>query len=522
MGQQSMREFLQDRKNAEVSGQIAAVDTDFNPRQTPAVSGEDAFSAGQQAYDQAMAGAQTDEQKAEVVRNYTPTLQALSDQRATPASVAYSMGTGPAYQQRSAQFSPQEVEGAKTQTRAGIYQRAGREDDAARVLVNAARSRELADRDELRSALADPRRTQAQAQAQAPGSAGMDDLSGGAQPTTSATAGAVRNGVPALRDPLDHYLQNVAPKAIQTLVQQGHIETAKRYSDFLESRQGQQYAKLYTQGLRQFAVGDHAGAMSKFESLYNSDAFPDGNRVKLTALDGDQMRVDQIDQQGKVIGTKTGAISALTEQAALFLNPLQATKFMAEQQGKRKTEGALLDRQLQLEGARQTGREAQDDRRDEGMRIRLDAQSAQLDKRLGAQSSQLDRRLQAQADKGLTTAQQTKNDSIGAAREQLTGMSQADIQRKTQSSLSSGRANPEYDGQLARAARMANTRKFGDDPEHDAFSSGKKNENAAANSRAEIASRFRADKSMNSRTLGRETPNGVEVMEKGKLIGYFR
>ena len=89
MGQQSMREFLQDRKNAEVSGQIADVNTDFTPRETPAVSGEDAYAAGNTAFDQAMAGAQTDEQKAEVARNYQPTLQALSDQRATPASVAY-------------------------------------------------------------------------------------------------------------------------------------------------------------------------------------------------------------------------------------------------------------------------------------------------------------------------------------------------------------------------------------------------------------------------------------------------
>lgn len=52
---------------------------------TQSLSGEDAYNTGMDAYNQAAAGAATDEQKAEVARNYTPTLQALQDQRATPA-----------------------------------------------------------------------------------------------------------------------------------------------------------------------------------------------------------------------------------------------------------------------------------------------------------------------------------------------------------------------------------------------------------------------------------------------------
>lgn len=520
MGAQAVRGFLKDKKEAEVSDQIAAVDTNFQPRETPVVSGEDAYAAGQQAYDNAMAGATTDEQKAEVARNYQPTLQALADQRATPASVVRSMGVGNAFQQRDTQFSPQEIDSAKTQARAGIYQRAGREDDAARVLLNAARSRELADQDQLRAATAVPSR----AQTAAASGIGVDETGGDAQPTNGAVnapAAAARAGARALRDPLDSYLRDVAPKAIQTLVQQGRVTEAKHYSDFLESRDGQAYAKTYMQAVRDFAVGDHEGSLQKFETLYN-EGIPDGRRVKLTALDGDQMRVDQIDAQGKIIGSKTGKIADLTEQAALALNPLQAVKFMAEQQGKRKTEGALLDRQVQLEGLRQKGRETQDDRRDERLGMRLDANNEALDRRLSAQSSALERRLQAQADRGLTTAQQQKNDAIDAAREQLSGLSAADVQKRTTSTQANGRVNDLYDPQLARTARLANTRKFGDDPEHDQFSAGKKAENAAANTRAEIVSRFRADKSMQSRRLGADTPNGVEVWEKGKLIGYFR
>lgn len=505
MGSQAVRDFLKDKKETEVSDQIAAVDTNFQPRETPVVSGEDAYNAGMDAYNQAVAGATTDEQRAEVARSYQPTLQALSDQRATPASVIRSMGVGNAFQQRDTQFSPQEVDSAKTQARAGIYQRAGREDDAARVLLNAARSRELADQDQLRAATAVPSRAQVVA-------------SNGAVNTPAAAA---RGGVRALRDPLDSYLRDVAPKAIQTLVQQGHIEQAKHYSDFIESRDGQAYAKTYMQAVRDFAVGDHEGSLQKFETLYN-EGIPDGRRVKLTALNGDQMRVDQIDAQGTVIGSKTGKIADLTEQAALALNPLQAVKFMAEQQGKRKTEGALLDRQVQLEDMRQTGREAQESRRDDRLGMRLDAQSQALDKRLGAQSSSLERRLDARQQRGgLTATQERSNAEIDAAREAVAGMSRQDIMRKTAKATNTGRENPDYDPGLARQAGLANRRKIGDDDVFDQRA-GQQAQPAAAAGREDIAKRFRADKSMQSRRLGADTPNGVEVWEKGKLIGYFR
>jgi hypothetical protein len=241
----------------------------------------------------------------------------------------------------------------------------------------------------------------------------------------------------------------------------------------------------------------------------------------MTPLDGDQMRVDQLDAQGKILGSKVGKIGDLTEQAALALNPLQAVKFMAQEQGKRKTEGALLDRQVQLEQMRQGGQETRDDRRDERMGMRLDAQSAQLDKRLGAQSSQLDRRLQAQADRGLTAAQDRSNAEIDAAREAVAGMSRQDIMRKTAKATNTGRENPDYDPGLARQAGLANRRKIGDDDVFDQRA-GQQAKPAAAAGREDIAKRFRADKSMSGRTLGADTANGVEVLEKGKLIGHFR
>ncbi|MDD5177364.1 MAG: hypothetical protein PHQ05_13180 [Sterolibacterium sp.] len=162
------------------------------------------------------------------------------------------------------------------------------------------------------------------------------------------------------------------------------------------------------------------------------------------------MQIDQIGADGNVRGSKTGNVSDLTKQAALALNPVQAVKFMAEQQGKRDTEGALLDRQVQLENLRQSGQENREDRRDERLNTRLDAQSENLDRRLSAG--------------GRTTMSQDRgNMEIDAAREAITGMSPQEIMRRTAKATNTGRANPDYSPGLARQAELANRRKIGAD-----------------------------------------------------------
>jgi hypothetical protein len=161
-GQEMARGIRKDQQDEEVRGQIAAADENFAPRQTPAASGEEAMAAGQQAHQDALKNATSEEEIAAVDANYKPTLDALQSQRNTPASVVHSMGTGGAYKQQDEPFSPGDVEGAKARERASIYSRAGREDDAGRVLLNASRSRELADQDAIRGAYATPASTAAQ------------------------------------------------------------------------------------------------------------------------------------------------------------------------------------------------------------------------------------------------------------------------------------------------------------------------------------------------------------------------
>lgn len=126
---------------------------------------------------------------------------------------------------------------------------------------------------------------------------------------------------------------------------------------------------------------------------------------------------------------------------------------------------------------------------------------------------------------------------------------------------STGRENPDYDPNLARQARIAATRKIGDDGEFDGAGDppesvdapprsstkstvlggkpiekytdaeltklfGTKNfasQAAKAKIDTELTHRtFSKDSSMSGNTLGESTPNGYKVLDKsGKHIGYY-
>jgi len=512
-----------DVRDARIRSEIAAVDGDYTPRQTEAASGEDALVAGQQALQDRMAAATTPEEAQQAQRDFAPTIEALKARQATPASIVQSIGTGAGFRQQTDPLSATDIQGAKASARADIYSRSGREEDAARVLRNEASRRTLADDAEIRNVMR-PRPADALVgsapgipEGMAPDGAAIAE----ADPRRAAVQQGAAGPINAEQDRVaaDAYLQRKAPQVINTLLQQGNLEGAKRYRDFIDSEAGRNYTQKWSQGVRKFAIGDHQGALNDWQTLYNSQLYADGHTVKLTNLDDGKVQVDQFDNGGNKLGSKTMPIDALARQAGMALSPERLVEFQAQQEGKRSAEAASLDKGIELENLRQEGRDRQDDRRDE-----------RLGRRLDAQASALDRRLAASADKGLTTAQAAKNDAIDAARVQLDGMSPEDVTRKTQSALSSGRANPEYDPALARAAKLAQTRKFGDDPEHDAFSQGKAQQNAQATQRADVVKRFRADPKMQNYVLGPSvvtrtrkdgsTVTGFPVLDRsGKEIG---
>lgn len=309
---------------------------------------------------------------------------------------------------------------------------------------------------------------------------------------------------------VDAYLRRIAPQAVQTLLKQGRLAEAKQFSDFVETEQGRAYAGQWLEGVRKHAIGDSAGALASFEKMYNGQLYNDGHTVRMTPLeDGKQYRIDQINADGEVIGSKTGMVSDLANQAAHALSPMSAVKFHAEQQAQREKEGALLDRQIQVKQLDAQRAEMAEDRRDERLAARLNADAAKRE-----------------ATGGLTLAQQRQNAEIDAAREAVAGMDPAEIRKRTAKTTDTGRENPDYDPTLAKATSLANRRKIGADDVFDQRNAGRKEvqqpQPSQLRSREDIAKAFRSDREMNNYRLGRDTEQGVEVLDKqGLVVGHY-
>lgn len=315
------------------------------------------------------------------------------------------------------------------------------------------------------------------------------------------------------RDDFGIYLDRIAPRAMKTLIGQGKLNEAKALNDMLETQQGQKYTRAWGGAMRKVSVGDYDGAIPDLEKLYGD--VPDGRSVKVESLGEGKYRVNHIDDaSGKLIGSRDMASGDLAKMAIMALDPAKIASTFVSQQGERAKETATLDRQIKLEEIRQQGREVAEDRRDERLNLQLGAMDTRLGKQLEVQRERNASR------GGLTAAQQRSNAEIDAAHRTLAGLTDEEIRDRSTTTMQNGRENKFFDPAIASAAKLSRRRKIGDDPDFDGRTGNQAS--AAASTRAEVAHRFRADRTMNNRTLGKETPNGIEVMEKGKLIGYFR
>ena len=411
-----------------------------------------------------------------------------------------------------------------TRAMADVYSQFGKPEEAQRLRQQAIQTRGLeqnqADSDELRNVLSSgnlsvsnalaPRNEAARSSI----STGADITGASSTPEHTPPLGgtaqpvAQSNGAPPKQEyDLNTYMKTMAPRAVQTMLKQGRVQEAKQFTDFIDSEEGRSYAKDWITGVRKHAIGDSAGALADFEKMYNSQLYNDGHTVKMTPLeDGKKYRIDQISADGQVLGSQTGEISALANQAASALSPMSAVKFHAEQQAQREKEGALLDRQIQIKQIDAQRDEYRQDRQDERLVMRLNAPP-----KAG----------------GLTLSQERGNAEIDAAREAVAGMDPDEIRKRTAKQTNTGRENPDFDPSLESAVRLAGRRKVGAD---DAFGGqvkpaatpAQKPATATAIDRSDVAKRFRSERSMDGYTLGKETPDGVEVLSKGKVIGHYR
>lgn len=129
----------------------------------------------------------------------------------------------------------------------------------------------------------------------------------------------------------------------------------------------------------------------------------------------------------------------------------------------------------------------------------------------------------------LTASQQRSNLEIDDAREQVAGLTPAEIRSRTAKTTDTGRENPDYDPSLARAASLANRRKLGNDPHFDMRRTESAPQTPAQPApgqgvdRQEVAKRFRSDPKMNVYRLGKDTPQGTEVLTgTGQIVGHYR
>lgn len=126
---------------------------------------------------------------------------------------------------------------------------------------------------------------------------------------------------------------------------------------------------------------------------------------------------------------------------------------------------------------------------------------------------------------GPSLGQQRGNAEIDAARSRVAGMDSAEIKRRTANYTATGRENPDYDPTLAKAVTLANRRKIGGDDEFDTRQQPQQptGTNDHGYDRADVALRFRSERAMDRHKLGKDTPNGVEVLDSsGKVIGHYR
>lgn len=338
-------------------------------------------------------------------------------------------------------------------------------------------------------------------------------------PQAGSAAAAQPAGASNGRAPdLDAYLTKIAPQATLLMLKHGDLAGAQAFQKWTDSEQGGQYASAWLKGVRKLSLGDNKGAIQDFQALYNQQLYGDGKTVKLVpSADGSQYTVQQYDANGTLLGSQTMNTADLAKNAALALEPTTAVKAMAEGQAKAAADAAAMQKAMVLQDRIDQRAQAQQS-------AMLQAQNLREDRADARQANQLNVITQRQQNGGgISLAQQSHNAEIDAARQALSGMSIADVRAKTQPYTATGRENPGYDPQLAAQWKLATQRKIGADPAFDSFNAPKPQASAPVYNRADVATRFRADGTMNQYRLGADTPNGAQVLDKtGKLVGYYR
>lgn len=284
------------------------------------------------------------------------------------------------------------------------------------------------------------------------------------------------------------------------------------------------------------AAADHLG------EAYN------GNNADYGYNDGNKATVEKTDNGAYVTQTKPdGTVAARTFYSPQQIMNEHLRTVYSQLAAINPEYGKQLGDWVESQGREQT-RQQDTKQKNDYTAKRDTVKDSQFDRELAVKTKHYDA-LEAQGAKsprGLTPAQERANLEIDAARSAIAGLSPDEIKRKTANYTATGRENPDFDPTIAHAMKLSGRRKVGADDTFDAQFPDRQvsqeargsvgggadfggatpgySENTTGQSidRADVAKRFRSDPSVNQHTLGKETPKGIEVLSKGKLIGYYR
>jgi hypothetical protein len=299
------------------------------------------------------------------------------------------------------------------------------------------------------------------------------------------------------------YLRQQKPKVVASFIKAGKPELAKQYLDFVNSEEGNRYAGDWLAGMKATEAGDYDAAIPHFTRLYNRNV-PDGRIVSIASNNDGTYNATHIDSStGEPIAQKTLNAGDLAAMAATSLSPEGRIKMLLDQATETRKRNFEMTKMGEQEDARDFRAEKRDDRRD-------DRQAKQIDAALERQDNQLNRSGKP------SLSQERGNEEIRAARERISKMDPAEIQRRSQKATNTGRENPDYDPSIARAASLAGRRMVGEDQVFDS------RQPIQAPKTEPVQSRFSTDPAMKGMKMGKLTPSGFEVLDSsGKLLGHY-
>lgn len=322
----------------------------------------------------------------------------------------------------------------------------------------------------------------------------------------------------------DIFHKKYAPSVTAKMIEQGKYKEATAFDEWSRSAKGAAYGDAWIKASMMEHSGDVQGGVSAMVDLYNKQ-LPDGQYAVVEQGENGELAIRvRNEKTHALIGQAKGTGIDLLQAGMGMLAPKEAFTFQMKAKLTAEKEAAAL--------------RLQDKKEAYGLSLQ-DKKDASAEKRLAANNAAMlegvDRRVQggidaaavrASKETDLTVPQQRANKEIDAARKALAGMSRDEVLRKTQPATATGRVNREYDPQLAGQWKLANRRKYGDDPQADGFDQQRTQtpipQNPQKAKHTDITSRMAADPAMKGNRPGRLVPNGIEVIDSsGRVIGHY-